>query len=314
MMESGRAAHTPAALLRLTTRAQALVAPLDALAFALARPALEPAIPPHAAPAIDPDLLRTLGALYLAACFEAAGVIPAAEDLARLARTGAIQRDLGEAAGLVQAFWSGRNERATEAERRAFYADVFGTPADAALSGRAINAEFEELLLDLCEALYRVAQAPPGRLAETTAVRRAAERLIENLDQNTSGMTVVMTKDILESQRVALTLLNHPALQAALGAHDVWQAIARIDSLMRRPERNARPHIDRGRAGLTLLVWLADVARARAEGTVASLEVGEAVVEAALDWLEASLALGEAAEQQAPPATAPGASWAALAR
>jgi hypothetical protein len=305
-------AHSSAALLRLTARAQALVAPLDGVTFALERPALEPALPPHPAPVIDPDLLRTLGTLYLAACFEAAGVIPAAEDLARLARTGAIQRDLGEAAALVQQFWTTRNQRASEAERRAFYADVFGTPADAALSGRPINAQFEERLLDLCEALYRVAQAAPGQLAETAAVRRAAERLIENLDENASGMTVLMTQDILESQRLALTLLNHPALQSALGARDVWQAIARVDALMRRPERNVRPHIDRGRAGLTLLVWLADVARARAAGTVVSLEVSETIVSAALDWLEASLALGEAAEQAAP-ATAPGSSWAALA-
>jgi hypothetical protein len=295
-------------LLRITTRARALVAPSSGRALV----ALVPVDLPSAA--VDSDLLRVLGALYLAACFEAAGVIPAAEDLTRLARAGAIRVDLGQAADVVLAFWRTREERASEGERRALYADLFGMPGEVEQSGRAPNVEFEEHLLDLCEAIYRFAEALGNGVTEVPRLRRAVQRLSDNLQRATSGMTVMMAEDILKTQKTALELLNHDAIRAALHARDMWAVMEKVDRLLRRASPNRQPHVDRGRAGLTLLVWLASASQELMVRGPSAIRPDEAVVGAAVDWLEASLALGQAADLHTQESASSGASWADVAR
>ena len=63
---------------------------------------------------IDQAQLRAIASLYLAAELEAAGVVPAVEHLTRLARTGALDLDLGEAAPLS----NDSGSRGTSARRR----------------------------------------------------------------------------------------------------------------------------------------------------------------------------------------------------
>jgi hypothetical protein len=316
MLQSANVNPPAEELLRVTAGARSLLSHVAAFTFA-ADGDLEPVYFPEPSAEVDFDLLRVLGTLYLAACFEAAGVIPAAEDLSRLARAGVIHADLGEAAQILQGFWQTRNERASATERRALYADVFGMLGEVERSGRAPNVDFEERLLDLCEAVYRLAGSAGSGVTEIPKLRRAMDRLVDNLRRATSGMTVLMAQDILKTQQAALQLLNHEAVRTALHARDVWDTMDSIDRLLRRSSPNRHPHIERGRAGLTLLVWLGDTRKVNSGLQPLAIRPDDAIVGASVDWLEASLALGEAAKSDpAVPSDEgrPRTSWADVAR
>ena len=169
--------------------------------------------------------LNAVATLYLAAELEGAGVIPAAEALTRLARTGNISLDLGAAAPLIEAFWQSRNERASVEERLGFFSGLFGTPGGPVHSEHPRNSEFEDQMIDICEALYkldeRASNASWGGVAQQSRVRRAAQRLLANVAQVSSGMTVFLAQEILASIRQALAILNHPALKGTFGARTV---------------------------------------------------------------------------------------------
>ena len=299
-------------LLQLTARAQAVVAPWPRVAVP-SSPGVADIVPLDFGPStpdLDAESLQRLAALYLAACFEAAGVIPAAEALTRLARTGVVRANLGDAAPLLQEFWRTREERASESERCALFSELFGVPADVRQSGRAPNHEFEELLLDFCEAVYRVAQSSGGSFTEIPTLRRAAQRLLQNLDRAGSSMAAMMTNDILAAQHTALLLLNHSAVRAAMHARNVWVVMDGIDRLLRRTTPPRQPHIDRGRAGFTLLAWLATNSPLLTGLQPITIGADDQVVTAAIDWLEASLSLGEASTRSAQPSTPPAPGWA----
>jgi hypothetical protein len=293
-------------------RAEGLVAAARGLSFALSElDGIE--LPPVVRPQVDQAQLRAISTLYLAAELESAGVIPAVEDLARLARSGGLTLDLREAAPLLQAFWSRRNERPSTQERQAFFAGLFGAggPADGG-SGR--NTEFEERLIDLCEALYkmdeRASNVSWGGVAQQARVRGAARALLSNLLRLSSGITVYIAQEILASMREALAILNHAAIKAAFGARSVWEAIDRIDRRLRRPLREHALFVRRGEAGLTILAWLAEAAPLL-EGSQPLVALDHPVIPAAVEWLEASLGLS-----QAGPAASPGhadSGWAPLA-
>jgi hypothetical protein len=80
------------------------------------------------------------------------------------------------------------------------------------------------------------------------------------------------------------------------------------------------PYVHRGKAGMTVIAWLADIAD-RVSGAGPLVAIGDAVVGAAADWIEATLSIGEsvasdaapAATTIAPPPPPPASSsWAAL--
>jgi hypothetical protein len=306
---------TPAAatsLDGLLRRAEGLVAAARGLSFALSElDGLE--LPPVLRPQVDQAQLRAISTLYLAAELESAGVIPAVEDLARLARSGGLALDLGEAAPLLQAFWSRRNERPSTQERQAFFAGLFGAggPAD---GGAGRNTEFEERLIDLCEALYkmdeRASSVSWGGVAQQARVRSAARALLANLLRLSSGITVYIAQEILASMREALAILNHAAMKAAFGARSVWETIDRIDRRLRRPLREHSLFVRRGQAGLTILAWLAEAAPLL-EGSQPLVALDHPVVPAAVEWLEASLGLSQAVP--APPPAYGDSGWAPLA-
>jgi hypothetical protein len=281
-------------------RAEELVRAANALAFALADlGAIN--LPPSSGPATDQAQLRAVATLYLAAELEGAGVIPAAEALTRLARTGGLSLDFGAAAPLIQAFWQSRNERVSATERLGFFSGLFGTPSATDDSEHPRNAEFEDRMIDLCEALYRLdeqaSSASWGGVAQQTRIRRAAQRLLDNVAQVSSGITVFLAQEILATMRQALAILNHPALKGAFGARTVWNVVEAINRRLRLPPQEHQLHVRRGQAGLTVLAWLAEAAP-HVEGSNQPLVgLDHPVVAAAAEWLEVSLALGEAGEQ-----------------
>ena len=166
--------------------------------------------------------------MYLAAELERAQLLPAADALAGVFVAGGLRADLGGATDRLVAFWRGRSERFALEERRAFFARLFGGRSSPTLAVRAaVNLDFEPLMLDLTEAIYRL-EAPVGflpPLASEVAVKAAAGRLAENLTSRTTGIPEPTGRMIVTAIGSALELFKHPSVQAALGVRSPWAAV-----------------------------------------------------------------------------------------
>ena len=235
---------------------------LPGMAAALARGDLDPIDLPPIVGAADSSSLRVAAPLYLAAELEAAALLPVAELAAGLFAQGALRGDLGAAGpGLVR-FYRARTRRLSPAERRAFFARVFGGPwdgptlAEPGAGAMGPNDAFELGFIDAAEALYQVSAGhrSPG-------LPSAVDAVAANLAPRVSGMTAYAARDVLGTLREALRLLGDPGLQRALGGRSVWSAVEaaarrspRRPGVGRRPRharpvRAADPRLDRGRGG-----------------------------------------------------------------
>ncbi len=274
---------TPFGLRRAMEDAQALLLSAELQATMLADLDL-PELP--SAARADAMQLRAIASLYLASTLEAAGLIQATDDLTRLVRTGALRGDLGEAAPLVEAFWDDRNNRASESERLALFGRLFGAPAgpDDAMDGT--NSGFEEMLLDLCDAMMKAIDG-----GSQGKVRATAMRLVENIAQASNDMVQMLARDILDSLSRAIAILNHPSVRTMLGSRTMWDAVAAIDRRFRRDARPTLAHLRRGRAGMAVLAWLADNVDMLDSGSGALVRNGDLVVDAAIDWVDETLSI-----------------------
>jgi hypothetical protein len=286
-----------------------------AAGFALALDQIGIELPPIHAARIDQAQLRAIASLYLASELENTGLIAAVETLASLVRTGALPVDVGAATPQLVAFWQGRNNRASSEEREHSFASLFGASAQ--------GDNFIDGMLTLCEALYkldeRATNANYGGVSQQMRVRSTAAQVLAQLLGSAGGITVFMAQEILQSLREAIAILKHPALLAALGARDVWTAIERIDRIAHTRHNPARLYVQRGRAGMTVLSWLAEAAPLLERQSGALVKLDHPVIGAALDWMQAALAIGEADAAAPPTARAPaaksgiGSPWSALA-
>jgi hypothetical protein len=297
-------------------RAEGLIRSAGALTLALEDlGAIE--LPPVVGADVDQAQLRAIATLYLAAELEGAGVIPAVDSLTRLLRTGSLPLNLGGAAPLIEAFWQSRNERASTEERLGFFAGLFGTTGGPDDAGHPRNTEFEDRMIDLCEALYRLdeqaSNATWGGVAQQARAHGAAERLLANLLRRSGGITVFLAQEILAAVRQSLAILGHAAVRAAFGARTLWDVVGGIDRRLRQPRRDPLVRLRRGQAGMTVLAWLAEAAPMLSAGNKPIVGLDHPVIAAAVDWLEASLTLTEAetGTTQAPAAAA--SPWTALA-
>lgn len=250
--------------------------------------------------AVDAMELRAIGALYLASTLEAAGLIQAAEDLTALLRSGAVQGDLREAGPMVEAFWRMRTQRVAEAERDALFGRLFGAPSASDDATGGSNGEFEELLLDLCDAIMKAADG-----GSQAGVRVAGTRLAENIASATGEMTQMMGREIFDTLNQAIAILNHTEVRAMLAARTLWDAVAAIDRRFRRSPRPTLSHLRRGRAGMAVLAWLADVVDTLERGTGTLVSVGDTIVDSAVEWVDETLSLvrGDDEQPYAAPAT-----------
>ena len=266
-------------------------------------------LPPSLHGAIDQAQMRAIASLYLASELESAGVVPVVEQLSGLARGGGgLLIDLGGAAPLIADFWRSRNDRATADERGQVFARLFGGP-------------FDDLMLDLCEALYKLDELATnvnyGGIAQQTRVRSTATRMMETIVEGGGGITVFVAQEIVASLKAALAILGHPDLRGAFGARDVWGTIAGIDRMSRTRRPDPRLFVRRGRAGTTVLAWLADAAPHLENAAALLVALDHPVIPAAVDWMEAALAIGETggglSQAGAPVRALPASPWAALA-
>lgn len=251
-------------------------------------------LPPVVGSEADRAHLQTVGPLYLAAELESARLVAAAETLAGLFASGGLSADPGPAAPLLTAFWRGRRERFVENERRALYARMFGQTTGTTLAARrAINADFETLMIDLTEALSKLNAAPLAPPGADFAARVAAGQLAANLVSRSGGMAAFAARDLLETIKAALAIFKQPAVQAAVGARTVWGAVRAVTRLyLREEDAEIALHVTRGKAGLLVLAWLAEVFL-QLEGEGELVAPAHPVVGAGLTWLRASLSLAE---------------------
>jgi hypothetical protein len=274
-----------------------LVAEVRAFAVALGVDELEPIeLPPVVGSDADQASLRAIAPLYLASELEAAGVITALETVAGLFATGGLATDLGPADEPLAAFWHQRGQRFTVEERHAFYARLFGDESGPALAGAdGRNLEFDNLMIDLCEALYRLGDSRTGALVSgaQAGLRHVATELVANLARRGGGMTAFAAHDLLETVAQAIQIFKQPAVQAALGAHSVWTAVRSASERYLHITPDIDSHVARGKAGQLLLAWLAEMVPrlALVAGPLAGPD--EPAVTAAAAWLQASLSIRE---------------------
>ena len=291
-----------AALLAALAKANALAELAHARALALALDDAGDIVLPDATPASADDqaLIRAIAPLYLAAQLEEAALLPAVETLSGLAVSGGLPIDLGTAAALIRQFWQQRNERFHANERRAFFARLFGADSaeTAADGGRAqVNAGFEDLMIDLSEALYKLDEESLG--ANTAGPRGQARVLItarnlaENLLNKGGGMTAFAAKEILATIQSAVQILQQPDVQHAVGGHSLWTAVHAVAKRYLHIDGDSSTYVTRGKSGLIILSWLADSLPQLNQGQPL-VTLDHPVIAAATEWLQASLSIREA--------------------
>ncbi|WP_266170726.1 hypothetical protein [Dyella subtropica] len=288
------------------------------------------ALPDPVSAHVDKAQLRALASLYLAADLEPAGVIPAVEILAGLSTDGAASLDLGGAEPLVAQWWRHRAEKLAASERAAFFSRLFGTSYGPAAADADRNVQFEDRMLELCEELYKLDETPSadphGTFDHQARVRNAARSLAENLGAACTGVTAFMASEIAVMLRDAFSILSHADLRHCFGARDVWGVVAGIGRLSHQQPRQPTAYVRRGKAGMTVIAWLADTADAMVAASPL-VTTDNPVIASAGEWLEATLSLGEKPDDQTPsapntglsnqPASPPPSSenaWAALGR
>ena len=263
--------------LALVSTAQAFSLALDELG------ALD--IPSASHGQIDQAQLKVIASLYLAYELESAGVIPVVEQLSGLGGRAGVPINLGKAADLIAAFWHDRHSRATADDRKEIFVRLF-------------SREFDELMLNLCEALYKLDELPTnanyGGIAQQSRVRSAATRLLDAIIQGGGGMTVFMAQEIINGLKAALAILGHQDMKNAFGARDVWGTVAGIDRMTKTQRPDPRIFVREGRAGMTVLSWLAEAAPHLENVGILLVALDHPVIPAAVDWMEAALAIEEA--------------------
>jgi hypothetical protein len=233
-------------------------------------------LPPLTGGPVEPTQLRAVATLFWAKEVDEAGLLDFVDALAEGTVTGRLLLPLERGADRLAEYWRGRNQRFTADERRALYARVFGDPRDA--GGDAPAAGLEQLVAILAS-IDATLDAGPHVLGQLGVVAR---EVAQQLSDRSAGITAWAARDIVEQIRVALALLEDREIAGALGGMGgPWTLVRMQSPMVLGHPIDPSPHLDRARAGLEILDWLADVA-----GSTGRLRVapGDPVVEAASTW------------------------------
>jgi hypothetical protein len=241
----------------------------------------------------DQGRLHAVPPLYLAADLEEAHLVPAVETMAALFAGGGLNADLGPSASRLVAFWQERHARLAATERQAILAQLFGMTTGPSLANApAQNTDFESCMIDLTEAIYKLDQAlGAADLAQQYKVSAAAEQLAGNLLAHTGGMALAAAHDLLATIQEAVDILKAREIQQAVGANSIWGAVRAITQSYLGQSVDIASHVTRGKAGMLVLAWLADVGPHLGTGAEQLVSAGHPVIGAAGSWLKASLTL-----------------------
>jgi hypothetical protein len=263
----------------------ALAERLAAHAYARARALAFDALPGlQVGSAATPDNqahLRALGSLYLLAQLENASLLPSVELLAGLGVSGGFPADLGPAAAKLMDFWHHRSERFSADERKHLYDLLF-------------DSDFDNFMISLCEALYKLDEgivgATPNPVQEAR-VRTLAEQLADHLLNTTNGESAFAADSILDETREATEILKDPHVEHAFGANTIWKTVDAIARRYGKASVDSGSFVVRGKAGLTILAWLADAISVISNTAQPLVALDHPVIGAAVDWLQTSLTI-----------------------
>jgi len=251
-------------------------------------------LPPVVGAQTDQAQLRTVSPLYLCSELENAQLLPVAEKLAGLFALGGLQTDPGRGGPLLSTFWQKRNERFTAPEREALFARLFGSSDGSPADGtEARGEEFLPQMVELAGALNHLSSDPIyGRTTSAEeAVRVAAETLASNLVPRAGGIALFAAREITNSVREAVAILEIPSVQAIVGQHTLWGAVSMMSRLYLGAEPDVMNHLDAGRAGALILAWVAEISPSVENSPAASLVPDQSVISASATWLTATMAL-----------------------
>jgi hypothetical protein len=238
--------------------------------------------PPHATQADDHAHLGAMASLYLMSQLEHASLLPSVELLAKMAVSGGLPLDLGSASSRLMQFWQHRNERFSPEERQSLFDRLF-------------NADFDNFMIDLCEALYKLDEgaARPGTSnpLEQAKVRTVAAQLWDHLLNHTTGESAFAATDILAAINAAIGILKDSQLEHAFGAHTLWTTVQAILRRYGGTAEDSPAYVTRGKAGLTILTWLADAQPMLTDSARPFVGLDSPVISAAVDWLSTSLTI-----------------------
>lgn len=198
---------------------------------------------PEPADAYDAPMLQAAAPLYFASELESAGLLATAELVAGLFASGAITQPLGPAAQLINRYWRTRRERLDEGERRAIFARVVEAPY------------FDALMRALCRAI--VAHADGTDVRERVQLGTAASSLAAFLGQRMDPMARLAAGELVANIDQALGFLRDRRLQQAFGTQSLWQLVSVVGAAQGQGAASVQRHVDQGRSGQTLLLWLA---------------------------------------------------------
>lgn len=257
---------------------------------------------PDAAPVLADDqaVIRAAATLYLASQLEHAGLVTAVETISGLAIGGSI---LNNASSLIEPlgkFWQGRNERFREEERRAYFSRLFGAETMEELDHppRGVNDGFEESMIGLCESLYKLDEIPSGdanmAAAPVARIRPRARFVVSNLLRRGTGFAAFAAEEIITTIRACIQILQIPQIKLEFGAASLWEVVASVNERYRHVDIDVQNYVRRGKAGLEVLSWLADILPVLTFGGVIDLSLTHPVIVASEAWLASSLAIREA--------------------
>lgn len=231
-------------------------------------------LPEPAVPSRDRQVLALLSSLYLVNELEP--LMRAAERVASLWSSGAVQVALPKLEPLLGRLWRERRLRLSGDERRNVLALAFSPQ------------EFDPALRRLCEALVALADnARRHDVREEVGLEHAAQAVLELAATRIEGVVQQAGSELLTQLREATQILSDRTLQGAFGVHDL-QGLVRA-CLVTEPAvaASVRHRIERARAGATVLQWLGT--NAAAGFVVNPRDAGlQAVLAAAQRWLLAA--------------------------
>lgn len=289
-----------------------VLAAASAHAVSLAQITLPDLPDPPLAAGPDRAILRAVAPLYFAMEVESTGLTRALSALAGLYAAGALRLGQGPAAELLMQHHRGYEARRPSDDRYAAYLRLFGMAPEGAVpfAGEgAVNGGFEEAMLRLAESMHRYANLSPLELPPTTAqreIRTAARLLGEALVMRGGGASPYLAEEALSLIQRATKVFGDRAVQAALGARDLWDAVdAALDLANGRPRRAfpgpgraalARARLGRGRAGMVLLDWIAEEAPRLSGLGQLPVPRDAPILAEGTAWLETTLSLLSAEE------------------
>jgi hypothetical protein len=234
----------------------------------------------------DPASLRVLGALYLYAEAEQAGLIPVAEVMALNRATLPVQDAAG--AGKLESFAHGMQNWLDRQHRNTLFARLFGI-GEAATNdqGVLVNRDFERALAAFCLAIVAYSGSGPVTYRsgyEAAHLSSSAADLLSNLAGRQLASALPAARIIHDELLRAIDLLNDRGIQTSFQAHDIWDLLTKVIG-EGAPDYGRLMH--RGQTGQRLLEWVSTV-MPQMGGYGAPPTPSTAVLTWAAEWLDAN--------------------------